>query len=154
MGLHRDPVEPGRTSMMNGVRNVDAEFGGITEQWSPRVIAAANGQYVKLAKVQGELVWHSHAGEDEVFIVFRGRLTLRFRDRADVTLGPGDLYVVPRGVEHCPVAEEETWVMLLEPAETKHTGDVESPLTRSIEEQLQTGGLQVNAAAVSLNGGS
>jgi mannose-6-phosphate isomerase-like protein (cupin superfamily) len=122
--------------MMDGVRNIDREFDGIAEQWSPRVIAAANGQYVKLAKVQGELVWHAHADEDEVFIVFRGRLTLRFRDRADVALGAGDLYVVARGVEHCPVAEDECWLMLLEPAETKHTGGVDSPLTRSIEEQL------------------
>ena len=126
---------------MEGVRNLAAEFGGITQHWSPRVIAAANGQYVKLAKVQGEFVWHAHAGEDEIFIVQRGRLTLRFRDRPDVTLGAGDLYVVPRGVEHCPVAEEETWVMLLEPAETKHTGDVETPLTKSIDEQLAAGGV-------------
>lgn len=124
---------------MDGVRNIPAEFGRITEHWSPRVIAAANGQYVKLAKVQGEFVWHAHADEDEIFLVHRGRLTLRFRDRPDVTLEPGDLYVVPRGVEHCPVAQEETWVMLLEPAETKHTGDVESPFTKSIEEQLAAG---------------
>ena len=81
---------------MNGVRNIQAEFAGFTEQWSPRVIAAANGQYVKLAKVQGEFVWHSHADEDEVFIIFRGRLTLRFRCRADVTLGEGDVFVVPK----------------------------------------------------------
>src|SRR5919199_4336875 len=119
--------------MMDGKRNLHAEYDRVGEHWSPRVIAAANGQFIKLAKVQGELVWHSHADEDEVFIVFRGRLTLRFRDRDEVTLGEGDLYVVPRGVEHLPVAEEETWVMLFEPAQTKHTGDVESPLTRSIE---------------------
>ncbi|HEU4558833.1 MAG TPA: cupin domain-containing protein [Longimicrobium sp.] len=136
---------------MNGVRNIQAEFDGVTEHWSPRVIAAANGQYVKLAKVQGEFVWHSHADEDEVFIVFRGRLTLRFRDRADVTLGEGDLYVVPKGVEHCPVAEEECWMMLLEPAQTKHTGDVESPLTKSIDQQVAVGGLQLGAASVSLD---
>jgi len=124
---------------MDGVRNIQAEFGRIGEQWSPRVIAAANGQYVKLAKVQGEFVWHDHADEDEVFIIFRGRLTLRFRDRADVTLAEGDLYVVPRGVEHCPVAEEECWVMLLEPAQTKHTGDVETPMTKSIDQQIAAG---------------
>jgi mannose-6-phosphate isomerase-like protein (cupin superfamily) len=127
---------------MDGVRNIPAEFGGITEHWSPRVIAAANGQYVKLAKVQGEFVWHAHADEDEIFIVHRGRLTLRFRDRPDVTLAEGDLCVVPRGVEHCPVAQEETWVMLLEPAETRHTGNVESPLTKSIDEQLAAGGVR------------
>ncbi|HYH78624.1 MAG TPA: cupin domain-containing protein [Longimicrobium sp.] len=124
---------------MEGVRNIQAAFDGIAEHWSPRVIAAANGQYVKLAKLSGEFLWHSHAGEDEVFIVFRGRFTLRFRDRDAVTLGEGDLFVVPRGVEHCPVAEDECWVMLFEPAETKHTGDVESPLTRSIDEQVRGG---------------
>jgi mannose-6-phosphate isomerase-like protein (cupin superfamily) len=124
---------------MDGVRNLRAEFERIGELWSPRVIASANGQFVKLAKVQGEFVWHSHADEDEVFIILKGRFTLRFRDREDVTLGEGDLYVVPRGVEHCPVAAEETWVMLLEPAQTKHTGDVESPLTRSIGEQIAAG---------------
>lgn len=122
--------------MTEGVRNLAAEFGRIGEHWSPRVIAAANGQYVKLAKVQGAFVWHAHEHEDEVFIVHRGRLTLRFHDRDDVTLAEGDLYVVPKGVQHCPVAEEETWVMLIEPARTLHTGEVESPLTKSIDEQL------------------
>lgn len=121
---------------MEGVRNISAEMERITEHWSPRVIAAANGQYIKLAKVQGDFVWHAHDGEDEVFIVQRGRLTLHFQDREAVTLGPGDLYVVPRGVVHRPSAPEETWVLLVEPAETKHTGDVVTPLTRSIEEQL------------------
>jgi mannose-6-phosphate isomerase-like protein (cupin superfamily) len=124
---------------MSTVRNVTAEFERIDELWSPRVIAAANGQFVKLAKVRGEFVWHDHADEDEVFIVYRGRLTIRFRDRADAVLGPGDVFVVPKGVEHCPVAEEETWVMLLEPAQTKHTGDVESPLAKSIDAQVSDG---------------
>jgi mannose-6-phosphate isomerase-like protein (cupin superfamily) len=121
---------------MDGVTNLRAAFDGITEHWSPRVVAAANGQYVKLAKVQGEFVWHRHDHEDEVFVVWRGRFTLRFRDRDEVTLGEGDLFVVPRGVEHCPYAEEETWVMLVEPAETLHTGDVVTPRTRSIAQQL------------------
>jgi mannose-6-phosphate isomerase-like protein (cupin superfamily) len=124
---------------MDGKRNIQAEFGRIAEHWSPRVIAAANGQYVKLARLQGEFVWHDHADEDEVFIVFRGRLTLRFRDQPDVTLGEGDLYVVPKGVEHCPVADEECWVMLVEPAGTKHTGDVETPMTKSIDQQIAAG---------------
>ncbi len=124
-----------------GVRNNHAELDTITQQWSPPLIAPANRHFVKLAKVQGEFVWHSHADEDEVFIIFRGRLTLRFRDRADVTLGEGDLFVVPKGVEHNPIAEEECWLMLLEPAETKHTGDVESPLTKSIDDQVRAGGL-------------
>ena len=134
---------------MSTVRNITAEYDRIGEHWSPRVIAAANGQFIKLAKVQGEFVWHDHADEDEVFIVFRGRLTLKFRDRPDAVLGEGDLYVVPRGVQHCPVAEEETWVMLVEPAQTTHTGDVESPMTKSIEDQVRDGGLQPDAAPVS-----
>jgi mannose-6-phosphate isomerase-like protein (cupin superfamily) len=135
---------------MDGVRNIQAEFGRIHEHWSPRVIAAANDQFVKLAKVQGEFVWHDHAHEDEVFVVFRGRLTLRFRDRPSVTLGEGDLYVVPRGVEHCPVAEDECWVMLLEPAQTKHTGSVETPMTKSIDEQVAAGA----AGGITLGSGS
>lgn len=126
---------------MSTVRNLTAEFEQIGELWSPRVIAAANGQFVKLAKVRGEFVWHDHADEDEVFIVYRGRLTIRFRDRDDAVLGPGDVFVVPKGVQHCPVAEEETWVMLLEPAQTKHTGDVESPLSKSIDAQVSDGAL-------------
>jgi mannose-6-phosphate isomerase-like protein (cupin superfamily) len=126
---------------MSTVRNVTAELEQIDELWSPRVIAAANGQFVKLARVRGEFVWHDHADEDEVFIVYRGRLTIRFRDRDDAVLGPGDVFVVPKGVEHCPVAEEETWVMLLEPAQTKHTGDVESPITKSIDAQVSDGTL-------------
>lgn len=130
---------------MSGVRNVTAELERMSELWSPRVIAAANGQFVKLAKVRGGFVWHDHADEDEVFIVFRGRLTIRFRDRGDAVLGPGDVFVVPRGVEHCPVAEEETWVMLLEPAQTKHTGDVESPLSKSIDAQVSDGTLNGEA---------
>ncbi|HEX8244440.1 MAG TPA: cupin domain-containing protein [Longimicrobium sp.] len=138
---------------MEGVRSVRAEFERIDEHWSPRVIAAANGQFVKLAKVQGAFVWHDHADEDEVFIVWRGRLTIRFRDRPDAVLGEGDVFVVPRGVPHCPVAEEETWVMLIEPAQTRHTGGVESPLTRSIEEQLGDGGLHGGAPAVSFDSG-
>ncbi|HEX6746663.1 MAG TPA: cupin domain-containing protein [Longimicrobium sp.] len=132
---------------MSTVRNITAEYGRIGEHWSPRVIAAANGQFIKLAKVQGEFVWHDHAAEDEVFIVFRGRLTLKFRDRPDAVLGEGDLYVVPKGVEHCPVAEEETWVMLVEPAQTTHTGDVESPMTKSIEDQIRDGGIAISSAA-------
>jgi mannose-6-phosphate isomerase-like protein (cupin superfamily) len=123
--------------MSPGPRNLLREAESLPELWSPRVLAQANGQYLKVARVQGEFVWHSHRGEDELFVVLRGRLTLRFRERPEVVLGPGDAFVVPRGVEHCPLAEEETWVMLLEPAATLHTGEVQSPLTRSIEEQLR-----------------
>ena len=115
--------------------NLDREFGSITEFWSPRVVAVANGQYVKLAKAKGEFVWHAHADEDEFFLVRKGTFTIRYRDRSDVVLREGDFHVVPRGVEHSPVAAEECWVVLVEPAATKHTGDTATDMSKSIESQ-------------------
>jgi mannose-6-phosphate isomerase-like protein (cupin superfamily) len=116
-------------------RNIDAAFGQLTELWSPRVVAIANGQYVKVAKVKGEFVWHAHADEDEFFLVRRGELKIRYRDRPDVVLREGDFHVVPRGVEHNPLAADECWIVLVEPAQTKHTGETISDMTKSIEEQ-------------------
>jgi mannose-6-phosphate isomerase-like protein (cupin superfamily) len=115
--------------------NLDAEFGAVTEFWSPRVVAMANGQYVKVAKVKGEFVWHAHAGEDEFFLVRKGSLLIRYRDRPDVTLHAGDFHVVPRGVEHMTAASEECWVVLVEPAATRHTGETVSDITKPIEAQ-------------------
>jgi mannose-6-phosphate isomerase-like protein (cupin superfamily) len=115
--------------------NLDAAFRQLTEFWSPHVVAAANGQYVKVAKVKGEFVWHAHADEDEFFLVRRGELTIRYRDRPDVILREGDFHVVPKGVEHNPLAREECWVVLVEPARTKHTGETISDMTKSIEQQ-------------------
>ena len=112
-----------------------AQFERVTEFWSPKVVARVNDQYVKLAKVKGQFVWHAHADEDELFWVIRGRLKIEFRDRT-VEIGPGECLVVPRGVEHNPVAEEECWMVLIEPVATKHTGDVVTARTRSIDEQL------------------
>ncbi len=112
------------------------EFENITEHWSPRVIATANGQFVKLAKVKGELVWHAHANEDEFFLVCKGTFILRFRDGSEVVLKEGDFHVVPRGVEHLPLAPDECWLMVVEPAQTKHTGEVLTDRTRTIEEQF------------------
>lgn len=111
--------------------NVLEKFSRFSDQWSPKVIAELNGQAVKLAKVQGTFVWHDHAGEDELFYVVRGTLILDFEDRDPVTLSPGELYVVPRGVRHCPrtLNDEEVWIMLLEPIATKHTGEVEDART-------------------------
>jgi len=120
---------------MTEVGSLAREYAAITEHWSPRVVAVANGQYVKLAKVQGEFVWHAHAEEDEFFFVHKGRLTIRYRDGGAAVLGPGEFHVVPRGVEHQPFAAEETWIMLVEPAATRHTGEAETPLTRSVAEQ-------------------
>src|SRR5512134_2042660 len=101
--------------------NVTDEFNAITEYFSPRVIAIANGQYVKLAKFKGEFPFHSHADEDEFFLVHRGEFTMCYPDR-EVVLKAGDFCVVPRGVEHRPRAVEEAWVMFVEPAATTHTG--------------------------------
>jgi len=102
-------------------------FGQLHEPWRPRVVAALNGQEVKLARLKGAFVWHHHADEDELFLVWRGRFRMEFRDRT-VDLGPGDLLVVPRGVEHRPVAEEEAEVLLFEPAGTRNTGNVVDPV--------------------------
>ena len=115
--------------------NLDAEFAAVSALWSPRVVAMANGQYVKVAKVRGEFVWHRHADEDEFFLVRRGTLLIRYRDRPDVTLREGDFHVVPRGIEHMTAAPEECWVVLVEPAATQHTGETKSDKTKSIEAQ-------------------
>jgi mannose-6-phosphate isomerase-like protein (cupin superfamily) len=111
--------------------NLGQKFGLFAEQWSPKIIAELNGQYVKLARLQGEFVWHRHAGEDELFLVVRGRLTIRFRD-GEVALEPGELLVVPAGVEHQPAAEDEVEVLLVEPKATLNTGDVRE--ARTVEE--------------------
>ncbi len=103
--------------------NLAEKFSQIAEHWRPRVVGELNGQEVKLVKVRGEFVWHHHAAEDELFLVVRGALRLEFRDRA-VTLGPGEMLIVPRGVEHRPVAEEEAEILLFEPAATRNTGNV------------------------------
>ena len=98
-------------------------FAAITDHWRPRIAAELNGQQVKLVKLLGEFVWHHHDHEDELFLVHRGRLRMEFRDRV-VELGPGEMIVVPRGVEHRPVATEEVEVLLFEPATTLNTGNV------------------------------
>ena len=93
----------------------------LSEHWSPRVVATLNDYEVKVVKVKGEFVWHSHADTDELFLVVDGTLTIRLRD-GDVTLGPGQLFVVPRGVEHCPATAQEASVVLIEPAGVVNTG--------------------------------
>ena len=110
------------------VINIKQKFGLFTDQWSPKIIGSLNGQEVKLAKVEGEFVWHDHQDEDELFYIIKGSLIMEFRDKT-VELNVGDMIIVPRGVEHRPIAKEECWLMLFEPAETKHTGDVEHEMT-------------------------
>ncbi|HVS08961.1 MAG TPA: cupin domain-containing protein [Planctomycetota bacterium] len=108
--------------------NLAAAFRSFDETWSPRIAGEVNGFHVKLAKLEGEFVWHSHAGEDELFLVVEGKLTIRLRDR-DVALGPGEFFIVPRGVEHLPLAEPTAHVLLFEPASTLNTGDVRNERT-------------------------
>ncbi len=109
---------------------------GVTDYWSPRVIGQVNDQYIKVAKIKGELAWHQHEAEDEMFLVVYGSLTLQFEAKS-VTLGPGDFYVVPKGTLHNPLAAEECGLVLVETVTTLHTGGVDTPLTRSIAQQLQ-----------------
>ena len=115
--------------------NIEQSFDQISDYWSPKVIGQVNDQYVKIAKVKGEFTWHNHKDEDELFLVVRGRLLLQL-EGDEIELNAGDMYVVPKGVMHNPVANEECWVMLVETVTTKHTGDVKTPLTKSIAEQL------------------
>jgi mannose-6-phosphate isomerase-like protein (cupin superfamily) len=104
------------------------KLAAIPGPWQPHVVAALNGQEVKLAKLEGEFVWHHHDDEDELFLVLSGRLEMELRDRT-VTLGPGEMIVVPRGVEHRPVAPVETAILLFEPAGTLNTGNVRNERT-------------------------
>lgn len=108
----------------------------LTELWSPQVIAEVDDMYVKVAKVRGEMDWHAHEEEDELFFILRGRFTLEFED-GPVTLGPGEMLVVPKGVRHHPIAPEECLVMLFERKATAHTGSATTEQTRSLAEQLR-----------------
>lgn len=107
----------------------------LEEFWSPRVIAELDNSYVKVARLKGTLAWHSHEDEDELFLVLRGRLRIEF-ESGHVELEEGDLYVVPKGVRHNPVAEDECLVMLIERKSTLHTGTIRTAKTRDIAEQL------------------
>jgi mannose-6-phosphate isomerase-like protein (cupin superfamily) len=108
--------------------NLGEKLALFTDYWNPRIVGELNGQHVKLVKFQGEFVWHDHAQEDEFFLVLHGSFRMDFRDKS-VELNTGDFIVVPRGVEHRPVAEREVHVLLFEPAQIKHTGNMESALT-------------------------
>ena len=103
--------------------NLAEKLGLIREHWTPKVVAELNGQEVKLVKLQGEFVWHHHEREDELFLVLKGQLRMELRD-GTLELGPGEMVVVPRGVEHRPCADEEVELLLFEPASTLNTGNV------------------------------
>ena len=108
--------------------SIEKKLALFDDHWNPRIVGELNGQYVKLAKLEGEFVWHSHDDEDELFWVVKGRLLIKFRDK-DVTLDEGEFLIVPRGVEHKPVAAEEVHVLLFEPKSTVNTGNVRSDRT-------------------------
>jgi mannose-6-phosphate isomerase-like protein (cupin superfamily) len=108
--------------------NLAEKLGRFSDQWSPKVVGELNDNNIMVVKVQGEFVWHHHAEEDELFVILKGELTIELRD-GSVTLGPGELVVIPKGVEHRPVAPEEVHLMLIEPKVTRHTGNVETDRT-------------------------
>ena len=112
-----------------------SKFDLFEDHWHPRVVASLNGQDVKIAKILGKFVWHAHKEEDELFFVFKGEMTMHFRDRAQV-VREGSMILVPRGIEHRPVAEEEAWIVLFEPQSTDHTGGVDSPHRRTTLQRL------------------
>lgn len=111
--------------------NILQKFSLFSDHWSPKIVGELNGQQLKLAKVKGEFVWHDHEHEDELFMVYKGTLYLDFRDGTTVELNPGEFHIVPKGVEHFPRTKDgmEVWLMLMEPASTKHTGDVRTEMT-------------------------
>ena len=112
--------------------NLAEKFASFQECWSPKVVAAVNDFHVKLVKLKGEFVWHTHEGEDELFLVLRGRLRMQFREQ-EVVLEAGELIVVPRLTEHRPIADEEVHVLLLEPGSTVNTGTAGGERTREVE---------------------
>lgn len=117
-------------------RDLAAELEQVVDHWTPRVIGRVNDQYVKVAKLLGELVWHAHDDEDEMFLVLSGHLRIQLEGADDIELGPGQFYVVPRGVRHNPVADEEVHIVLIETVTTAHTGDVTVPGTVPVERQV------------------
>ena len=111
--------------------NLEEKLSQFTEHWQPRTVSQFNGHDIMVVKAKGEFVWHSHAETDDLFFVLKGRLNIELRD-GSVELGPGELFVVPRGVEHRPVAEEEVHVLLIEPTGTPNTGDEETAQPRRL----------------------
>jgi mannose-6-phosphate isomerase-like protein (cupin superfamily) len=119
--------------------NFSRAMAQIPDYWHPRIVSEVNDACVKLVKLKGEFVWHHHEAEDELFLVLKGTLTIRLRGETDLVLQPGEMVVIPRGVEHCPVAPEEVHVLLLEPKTTVNTGTTEGERTAAAE-WLEEGG--------------
>jgi mannose-6-phosphate isomerase-like protein (cupin superfamily) len=118
-----------------GKVNLGEKFGKFDDLWSPKLVGELNENYVKLAKGQGELAWHSHENEDEFFLVVSGHLDIHLRDQV-ISLDPGEFYVVPKGVEHRPVAVDHAEILLIEPKETLHTGSQQTEQTVAVEDQV------------------
>lgn len=114
------------------VVNLNEKFSLFNEQWRPKIAGELNNSYVKLAKVQGEFVWHHHENEDELFFVVKGMLTIKLRER-DLIIHEGEFVIIPKGVEHMPVADEEVRIMMLEPKTTSNTGNIENERTAEAE---------------------
>lgn len=108
--------------------NLEEKFSLFSDHWSPKVLGELNDNLIKIAKFKDEFTWHSHENEDELFIVIKGELIIKFRD-SDLTAKEGEMILVPKGVEHCPYAKEEVWAMLIEPKTVLNTGDVENDKT-------------------------
>ena len=119
---------------MNEAINLKEKFKLFSDLWSPKRIGKLNGQQILLAKIKGEFVFHKHDNEDELFIVFQGQLTLQLSNE-NIVLNPGEMYVVPKGVEHCPKALPDTHFLMVEPATTAHTGNTESNMTVAADQQ-------------------
>lgn len=115
--------------------NLAQKFSLFQEHWSPKIAGELNDSYVKLVKLKGEFVWHHHEAEDELFLVVKGKLLIKLRDR-DIWLEEGEFVIIPKGVEHLPVAEEEVHVLLLEPKTTLNTGNVQNERTVAAEERI------------------
>ena len=120
---------------MSGKFGLDQKFAQFSEHWRPKVVAALNGQEIKIVKVRGTFPWHHHDNEDELFLVIKGKLKMEFRDKI-VEVMPGEFIIVPKGVEHKPVAEDEVHILLFEPASTLNTGNVENERTRKVLEKI------------------
>ena len=125
---NRRPEPPARTNVMNAI-NLAEKLATFTDYWQPRTVGQFNGHDLMVVKVKGEFVWHKHDNTDDFFLVLEGRVTIRMRE-GNVTLGPGELFVVPQGREHCPVAEEEAHILLIEPTGTPNTGSAQSAAPR------------------------
>ncbi|NJM87822.1 MAG: cupin domain-containing protein [Hydrococcus sp. RU_2_2] len=108
--------------------NLADKFSRFSDYWNPKIVGELNGQEVKLVKLKGEFVWHHHENEDEMFFVIKGQLLMRLRDR-DIVLNEGEFFIVPKGIEHQPIAQEEVYVMLFEPKTTLNTGNIQSDRT-------------------------